>query len=53
MKIPKIHFRLNPATELAFYTAEEVAEATVDGIVKNKQYVTLPFFLRKIIILAR
>lgn len=49
----KLRFSLNPATELAFYTPEEVAEATVDGILKNKQYVSLPFFLRKIIIFTQ
>lgn len=37
---------LNPPAELTFYTPKEVACATVDGIPKNKQYVSLPWFRR-------
>lgn len=48
-----IFFRLTAAAELAYYTPQEMAYATVDGILKNKQYVTLPFFLRKMLIFAR
>lgn len=49
----RTYFSLNPSTELAFYTAEEVAEATIDAVLKNKQYVSLPFFWRKIAIFAQ
>lgn len=47
------HFRLTPASELAFYTPQEVAEATIDGILKNKKYVVLPPFLTSVLNLLR
>lgn len=39
---------LNYASELVFYTPEEVACATVDGILKNKKYVSMPPFSKQI-----
>lgn len=39
-------FRLNPTAELSYYTPKEVAIATVDGILKNKQYVPVPWFMK-------
>lgn len=35
-------FRLNPAAELVFYTPKQVAEAAIDGILRNKRYVVMP-----------
>lgn len=43
------HGGLNPASELAFYTPQEVADATIDGILKNKQYVSIPTFMKPMI----
>lgn len=36
---------MNPFYEMIKITPEKVAEATVDGILKNKKYVILPAFL--------
>lgn len=38
--------RLNPTAELSYYTPEKVAIATVRGILKNKQYVSMPWFMK-------
>lgn len=46
-------FSLNAASDLVLYTAEDVGVATVDAVLKNKQYVSLPFFLRKIAIFTQ
>ncbi|XP_055322844.1 17-beta-hydroxysteroid dehydrogenase 13-like [Sitodiplosis mosellana] len=43
------HGGLNPASELTFYTPQEVADATVDGILKNKQYVSIPSVMKRMI----
>lgn len=40
------HFRLNPTAELSYYTPEKVAIATVKGILRNKQYVAMPWFMK-------
>lgn len=40
---------LNPAAELCFYTPQEVATATIDGILKNKQYVSIPSHMKRMI----
>lgn len=40
---------LTPAAELTFYSPKEVAEATIDGILKNKQYVSMPSFMKLMI----
>lgn len=37
---------MNAVGELLFYTPQDVAAATVDGILKNKKYVVLPPFLK-------
>ena len=39
-------FRLNPTAELSYYTPEKVAIATVKGILRNKQYVAMPWFMK-------
>lgn len=43
------HGGLNSAAELAFFTPQEVANATIDGILKNKQYVSLPLGMKRLI----
>lgn len=43
------HGGLNPVSELVFYTPQEVASATIDGILKNKQYVSIPSFAKRMI----
>lgn len=39
--------RLNFAAELVYYTPQEVAEATISAMLKNKKYVSLPPFCRQ------
>lgn len=49
-----VHFSSNAATELSFWTPHEaVAEATVDGILKNRKYVSIPCFLTKLVLLLK
>ena len=43
------HGGLTPASELAYYTPQEVADATVNGLLKNKQYVTIPSVMKRMI----
>ncbi|XP_031626039.1 17-beta-hydroxysteroid dehydrogenase 13-like [Contarinia nasturtii] len=43
------HGGLNPASELTFYTPQEVANCAIDGILKNKQYVSIPQFMKHMI----
>lgn len=40
-------FSLNAAAELGFWTPDEVAEVTVDGILKNRKYVSIPCYMTK------
>ena len=42
-------YSLNAASELGYWTPDEVAEATVDGILKNRKYVSIPCFLTKLV----
>lgn len=49
----QLFFSLNAASQLGSWTPEEVAKATVDGILKDKKYVSMPCFLTKLITLLQ
>lgn len=40
---------LNPAAELSYSTPQELANITIDGILKNKKYVSVPPFAKRMI----
>lgn len=46
-------YSLNAASQLGFWTPDEVAEATIDGILKNKKYVLVPCFMTKLVTLLQ